>query len=657
MIGKKIIKKPENEINIENILKESLNYYKTHKTFYSRRRLPMDPIFSIFPRNSLDFTDGYIFIQNNEEISNIKRLLNGERFVNKNVLIKGISGIGKSYSIYQIVIEIRNGLFETRNPHYIERNKPREDPSSANNNNRCVYIPDYGNWFKYENEREANFLFIFSIFIAYEINNDKFVSIWWKKDFIKSIKKLSNFNNKCNTSGKNKRSRKNSKKKFTFKNIVLFLNDLSRYNKIKKLNFFVFFDQHTPITTELINSKKSKFPYNLPEIISSLTTCDMVVVSISEGKNQPLVKFVNNNQNSWTTYSIDIGFQYNEFLEWKAFYISKFRNILWFKNNFLESKICYYTNMLPGELNYFIQGENKFKNGEELFENYYSIRYREYKKDLEIVYNKLTNEQRVLFERTMALVELKLPIDNEKILSFSQFMVRQYLPEEPCFHKKGGYSIIRAKSPMASIVLKEKLTEVYQSFLMEFIEKIFSVGYNYYSRDVCFNAVRSYFINKIQLDGHFKLTTQFTESKLEFPKIEHLVIDLIRTVHIYDTFFNDDEIDWNYSFIMIPHSNHISFKKEMEFYIWDAVYLRFFIVQISFKLLNDRSTYITNANKNIWSQVFKKKGYNHDMVHYLYLGPEFSNSIFYNYISSFQQISETFPLFKYFSNEWINIPR
>ncbi|KAN0026942.1 hypothetical protein ACTFIU_009618 [Dictyostelium citrinum] len=660
MIPKKNIKGNENEINnIENLLNESINFYKTNKTLNSRRRFPMDPLFTIFPRNTLEFVDNdYIFIQNNNETSNIKRLLNRERFVNKNVLIKGISGIGKSYSIYQIVVDIRNGLFETRNPNYIERNKPREDPTC--NNNRCVYIPDYGSWFKYENEREANFLFIFSIFIAYEINNDKFVTNWWRKNFIKSMKKLSNFNNINNNNNNNffNKKKNSKKKKFTFKNIIIFLNDLSRYNKIKKINFFIFFDQHTPITTTLINSKKSKFPYNLPEIISSLITCDMVVVSISEGKNQPLVKFVNNNPSTWTTYSMNVGFQYSEFYEWKTFYLNKFRNILWLKNQFLESKICYYTNMIPGELNYFIIGENKFKNGEELFENYYSLRYKEYKEDLEIVFNKLTNEQRMLFERTMALLELMLPIDNEKILILSQFMVPQYLPEEPCFHKKGGYSIITAKSPIALIVLKEKLTEIYQSFLIEFIEKIFSIGFNYYSRDVCFNAIKVYLANRIQLDRSLKLKTTFTPSPSEFPKIEHLRIDLIRTVHLYDSYFDDDAINWNYSFIMLPHSNSISYNKDVEFYIWDSVYLRFFIIQITLKLNTDRDAYTTHANHDIWSERFKRKGFHEDdTVHYLYLGPETSRSITYDYISSFEQISETFPIFKYFSKEWIKIPR
>lgn len=669
----------ENENNIEKILNESLNYYKTHKTLNSRRRFPMDPLFSIFPRNSLDFVSNgisggdYIFIQNTSETSNIKELLNRERFENKNVLIKGVSGIGKSYSIYQIVSEIRNGLFEIESSNYIESKKPNNN--NINNNNRCVYIPDYGNWFKYENEREANFLFIFSIFIAYEINNDKFVSNWWKKDFIKSI-----------NSGGGGKKRNSKKKSFTFENILLFLKDLSIYNKSKELNFFIFFDQHTLITTTLINSKKTKFPYNLPEIIQNLIKCDLVVVSISEGKNQPLVNFVNNNnQNLWTIYSMNVGFQFNEFLEWRSFNLNKFKNnISWLNNLYFQSKICYTTNMIPGELNYFISCENKFKNNcKGLFDNYYSNRYREYKGDLEIVFKKLTNEQKVLFERSMALLELMLPIDNEKILILSQFMVTQYLPEEPCFHKKGGYSIIRAKSPIALTVLKEKLGDAYQSFLNEFIEKIFSIGFNYYSRDICFNAAKSYLSNKILDEKDFNLKTIFTANEFEFPKIEHLRINLIRTVHLYDFCFDDNAIDWNYSFIMLPHSittinnysnnnniknininnyinnncyNFLQNNKDIEFYIWDAVYLRFFIVQITLKLNSERDTFKTHANKSIWSEIFTRKEYNeNDTVHYLYIGPETLGSITYNYISSFEHISETFPLFTKFSDEWMEI--
>ncbi|KAM9982124.1 hypothetical protein ACTFIY_004442 [Dictyostelium cf. discoideum] len=691
MIIKKKTKVIENDYsdNFSKLLNESLNYYKTHKTLNSRRRFPMDPLFSIFPRNSLDFVPNgvsggdSIFIQNTYETSNIKELLNRERFENKNVLIKGVSGIGKSHSIYQIVVEIRNGLFEIKNPNYIESSKPNNNNNiNNNNNNRCVYIPDYGNWFKYENEREANFLFIFSIFIAYEINNDKFVTNWWKKDFIKSIKKLSIFSSSTNNSGGGGDGKKrNSKKKsFTFENILLFLKDLSNYNKSKELNFFIFFDQHTPITKTLINSKKTKFPYNLPEIIQNLIKCDLVVVSISEGKNQPLVNSVNNNnnnQNSWTIFSMNVGFQFNEFLEWRSFYLNKFKNnISWLNNQYFHSKICYTTNMIPGELNYFISNENKFKNNSKgLFDNYYSNRYREYKEDLEIVFKKLTDEQKVLFERSMVLLELMLPIDNEKILILSQFMVKQYLPEEPCFHKKGGYSIIRAKSPIALTILKEKLTDVYQSFLSEFIEKIFSIGFNYYSRDICFNAAKIYLSNKILDEKDFRLKTIFTDNE-EFPKFEYLRINLIRTVHLYDFCFDDSAINWNYSFIMLPHSittinnynnnnnninnnnnfNFIHNNKDIEFYIWDAVYLRFFIVQNTLKLNSERDTFKTLANKSIWSEILKNKEYNeNDTVHYLYIGPETLSSITYNYITSFEHISETFPLFAKISNEWMEI--
>eukprot|EP01132_Coremiostelium_polycephalum_P003128 gene3128-3910_t len=231
--------------------------------------LPLDPFSKITDRRRFEYVNDTLFMMDRDVTKKLEIKIE-IHMQNHCLYVKGPQGVGKSHSLYQSVITLRQ-----------------------NSSYRVIYIPDCQSWGNSPDPYDYEFK-VQVIFFSFFIKDDNYVYDYWKNKYL-------------------------NRDSFT-----QFLEDLGEYCNQKFLSIFFIFDQHNGISIE----QRSSYPFSIAEryLVTNFPANSRMVIISASANNKYYLKVVKDDE--WPRFTMDSGFTDTEFNHWAAYHSFDYPNML-----------------------------------------------------------------------------------------------------------------------------------------------------------------------------------------------------------------------------------------------------------------------------------------------------------------------------------------